>query len=421
MKNLQNKNSNNSNQFLKDKKFSAIDFLFILFALFPLLPFGIKGAPVILLALFVISILKKKKKKFEYIYLINSTLYIIYFISIFYSDNSKNSLTLLETTLSLLIVPISFVLYSGIKLPNKTILKQEFIFKTFFIISSFVLSIFIFIISFEYGDYISTKIELRQFLSRLDSGFFWLKEHPIYLSIYLSISLLTIISLFKTSKRKIVLIVMGLFQFFILMLLSRKGVIISFLFTAVAFFLMIQKRKRIGLLFIVFFSVIASFFVFKYTPDTIKRFEEVFDVKSYNKIEKHSSTSIRYGVYKCALEKINESWVIGYGIGDVKSELLKCYEKKSKILVNQNLNSHNQYLGILLSVGLFGLLVFIIPLIINLRLFFINKDYFAFCLLLMFTFFMFFENILDRQNGVILFAFLLNFYTFKNYTLKKNE
>ena len=421
MKFLQEEIFNNTKQYLKDKNFSVINFVFILFALFPLLPFRIKGLPVFIFVCFSFFVFKKKEKRFEFIYLINSLLFIIYVITLLYSDNIKIGLSLLETTVSLMVIPLSFILYSGYKKTAKTILREEHIFKKIFIVSSFILSILIFIISFQYGDYISNKIVLSKFLSRLNIGFLWMKEHPIYLSIYLSLSLLIIVSVFKNSKLKVVLLIIGLFQFFILMLLSRKGVIISFLISAVVLFLMTQKRKKKGLLFILFFFLISGFLVFKFTPDTIKRFKEVFDAKSYHKIEKKSSTSVRYGVYKCALEKISESWIFGYGIGDVQSELKNCYKSKSKVLVSENLNSHNQYLGILLSVGILGLIIFIIPLIINLKLFYISKDYFAFCTLLMFIIFMFFENILDRQSGVILFSFLLNFYTFKNFSLKKNE
>ncbi|WP_438989321.1 O-antigen ligase family protein [Polaribacter sp.] len=411
----------NSKQYLKDKNFSVVIFVFTFFSSFPLLPFRMKGLPVLIFVCFTFFVFKKKEKKFDFIYLINSLLFILYVISLLYSDNLKKGLSLLETTVSLMIIPLSFTLYSGYKKLTKNILKEELIFKKIFIVSSFILSILIFITSFQYGNYISTKIELSAFLSRLNIGFFWIKDHPIYLSIYLSLSLLIIVSIIKNSKLKTILLIIGLFQFFILMLLSRKGVIISFLISTVILFLLTQKRKKKSLLFIMFFFLISAFLVIKFTPDTIKRFKEVFDAKSYTKIEKYSSTSVRYGVYNCAFEKISESFVIGYGIGDVQNELQDCYKSKSKVLVRENLNSHNQYFGILLSVGVIGLMIFIIPLIINLKLFLVSKDYFAFCALLMFILFMLFENILDRQSGVILFAFVLNFYTFKNYNLKKYE
>lgn len=408
-------------QYLKDSFFSVIIFLF---ALLPLLPFKLKGLPVLVFICFTLFVFKNKQRNFSYIFLINLPLYIIYISSLFYSTNIKYGLSLLETTVSILILPISFILYSRYERSTKSILTQDLIFKATFITSSFILSTLIFIISFQYGDYISTKIELSKFLFRLNKGFFGIRDHPIYLSIYISLSLLMIVSLFKNIKKhkiKILLIVIGFFQFFILMLLSRKGVIISFFISSLTLFFLNQKRKKEGLLLITLFILVSSSFVYKFTPDTIKRFKEIFDVKSYNNIEEHSSTSIRYGVYNCAIQKISESWIIGHGIGDVKSELLNCYKKKSKVLTNENLNSHNQFFGILLSVGTVGLLIFIIPLLINLKLFFENRDYFAFCKLLMFIFFMFFENILDRQSGVILFAFLLNFYTYKNFKLKNND
>jgi O-antigen ligase len=210
----------------------------------------------------------------------------------------------------------------------------------------------------------------------------------------------------------------GLFQLFILSFLARKGVILALMITLVLFCVfMIKKHKQL----ILFFVLTAGFFsliTIKYSPETIKRFKEVFDTKSYNQIKSYSSTSQRQGIYKCSWEKINESWLVGYGIGDTQNELIDCYKKRSNILVAGEFNSHNQYFSVLLNVGVLGLFLFLTPLIINLKLFYLKRDYFAFCLVCMYLLIMLTENILERQNGVILFSFLLNFYSFKNFHLR---
>lgn len=405
--------------FIKNRESIMFSVLFIFFAAFPILPFKVKGGFVVLFILTAFFSLKTKTKKLNYFYLINGFLYIIYLLSLSYSYNISRGVSLLETTLSIFIFPVAFVFFSGDRKASKFFLKRESFLKHLFIVFSFLLSILIFLVSLEFGNYITEKINLGLFMLKLNTGFYWLEDHPIYLSMYLSISLLMIFNIFNKSKKKVkvFLIIIGFFEFFVLAILSKKGVIISFFLSTFIYLIVSAKSKKKVLVITIVIVTLSSLFMYKYVPDTVKRFKEVFDSKSYKKIESYSSTSIRYGVYKCAFYKISNSLLIGYGLGDVKDELNKCYKKVSNVLIKGEYNSHNQYLGILLYVGVFGLLVFLVSLLINLNLFYIGKDYFAFSLLLMFMLFMLTENILDRQNGVILFSFFLNYYSFKNTNL----
>ena len=188
----------------------------------------------------------------------------------------------------------------------------------------------------------------------------------------------------------------------------------SFIISWVIFIIINSNKKTMALLLVVAFSFLTIVIVFKYTPDTVKRFKEIVDEKSYTKVERFSSTSIRYAIYNCSIEKASNNLFLGYGIGGANKELKNCYLKTSDVLVGVNYNSHNQFLATILRVGIIGFILFLISLIFNLRLFFLNNDYFAFCMLLMFILFMLTENILDRQNGVILFSFLINYFAFKN-------
>lgn len=398
-----------------------IKFCLILAGFYPILPFNLKGALAAVFLLLALFSLRHKNKDFNYLFFINAFLYIIYLLSLFYSEDLKRGFTVLETTLSILIFPLVFFLLSGNLNAARIILNYERYFKFTFIASSFFLSILIFLFSFYFDNFIKSEFKANAFAQQLENGFFWLEDHPIYLSIYISLSLLMVISIFKKAKQKKILFFISLIQLFVLMILSRKGVIIAFGISSFLFFLIGVKKKREVLLPISLFLIFIFFFVFKYSPDTIKRFKEVFDVKSYSKIEAYSSTSIRYAIYKCAISTASKNLLIGHGVGDVKTELDKCYEKESSILLKKNYNSHNQYIGIVLNIGVIGVLLFLISLLLNFRLYYLIFDHFAFCMLLMFTFVMVFENILDRQNGVVLFTFLLNFYTFKGLYLYEQK
>ena len=169
----------------------------IITGLFPILPFKIKGIVGLFFIVIVLFSLKKRKLEINYLFLLNASLFVLYFISLTYSDNFKEGISKLETTLSLFIFPIGFLLLIANKKAINNIVEYGNIFKYTFIASSFLLSILIFMLSFNYGDYITQKVNINRFVYDLSEGFLWMKDHPIYLSIYLSISLFLIAELFN--------------------------------------------------------------------------------------------------------------------------------------------------------------------------------------------------------------------------------
>ncbi|MBT8303329.1 MAG: O-antigen ligase family protein [Bacteroidia bacterium] len=387
------------------------------FGLLPILPFKLKGIIIIsLLLLGIISLRNKKRDNWNWPILLNTTLFILYLISATYSANSNEILNKLETTTSLFIVPIAFLCLSTNGSMSKKILRHEGLFKKTFIASSTLLAILIFIKSFDYGDYINKKININQLSLNLDKGFYWLEDHPIYLSIYLSISMLLILTIIRdsTARAKLLLILSFLVQLFILFLMSKKGVIVAFIISFVGFLLSNKAVKRRNLLLVFAGLVLSIFIAAQFMPDTLKRFKEVFDSKSYAKVESYSSTSIRYAVYNCSIKVIKASPFYGYGLGDVKEELNGCYEKTSSVLTEKNLNTHNQFLGISVATGIIGLIVFLSSLFFIFYMFKKNNDLEALVIMSFLLLIMMTENILDRQNGVICFAFFLNYYFFRN-------
>ena len=90
-----------------------------LFGFFPLLPYRLKGLPVVvLLILASYFFFKKKKRKFptrEFLRL--SSLFFVSFLSIFYTGSFFFPKNKIETSLSLVIVPLAFCLlhYKKIK------------------------------------------------------------------------------------------------------------------------------------------------------------------------------------------------------------------------------------------------------------------------------------------------------------------
>ena len=407
------------NSVITNKDNTLVKYLLVLTGAFVLLPFNFRGLIVILfLLLGVYAFFKKNKSASNKQILINVSLYVAYVISLLYTNNYKAGLGFLTTTLPLFIFPISFILISF----NKEIItqliynKKSFFYSFYF--SCSLLSILILIKAIPFLDLANNRILINPYLKVLETDFYWLSDHPIYLSLAISISLILLFNIFKNKFKKgvTILIFSGfIIQLTTLIIMSRKGVLLAFILVFILRILILKKLSIKTFFYSVFFLGAVSLVTLQISSDTITRFKEVFDKKSYKKVEDFSSTSIRYYVYECSLKVFKKNILFGYGVGDVKNELKKCYKTVSNVLYKGNYNSHNQYLGVLLYVGIFGLILLLFILGFNFWLFFTSNDYTSLCILLLFATIMMFENILDRQNGVILYSFFINYLGFINF------
>jgi len=395
----------------------VVKFVLILIGTFALLPFNIKGFSVVVFSLlgflcffrFNIAISKKKL-------IINSILYVLYLISIFYTDDIGDGFKSLQTTLSLIVFPITFILISGNKEICQLVISNKKTFLNSFFVSGSIFSLLVLWKSFGFLDLTNNRVLINPFLTELNTDFYWFSDHPIYLSLVIALSLILIpeIFVFKPRRTKFFIILCFLIQLIALIIISRKSILVAFVLVFSLRMLLLKGISIKSILYSVCFLGIISLLTLQFSSDTIKRFREVFDKKSYNKVESFSSTSIRYHIYGCSLDVAKGNLLFGYGIGDVKTKLKECYKDVSDVLYNGNYNTHNQYMGTVLYIGVFGLIFFLFSIGFNFHLYIINRDYLALCLLIMFILTMIFENILDRQNGVILYAFFINYFSFIN-------
>ena len=75
---------------------------------------------------------------------------------------------------------------------------------------------------------------------------------------------------------------------------------------------------------------------------------------------KEEGVQMREKLWKSSYEVFNEHKLFGVGSGDFKDELIKTYKKNDyRIQYRFEMNSHNQYLSLLVSNGLIGVLLFL--------------------------------------------------------------
>ena len=104
--------------------------------------------------------------------------------------------------------------------------------------------------------------------------------------------------------------------------------------------------------------------------------------------------------------------------------LLESLKKDSPILYEGKYNSHNQYISFTLSMGLIGLLTFLCFLCYNLTLAIRYDNQVLILLLIFYGLTMSFENILEREDGVIYFSFFIGYfalYTRYTHSLELNK
>jgi O-antigen ligase len=383
-----------------------------------MIPNRVKGLPVILLFIFSLFVFFKKKrikypiKKVLWF----SSIYIILLMSLTYTDNFVNIDKALSTRLGLLVIPISFGFLSGFK--KKLSIKFLFKFQTLLLVITTIFSICILAYLSKLGVFLG-GMSLYDAISYVTNEMKPINQHPIYGSIFISLSIIiTVYTWFIKKNKTLILftILPLLIQIFTLLILGRKGVLLALILSLFFMFLFFM-RKEVTLILKLTISV--SMIILTILIVSSKRFTELYNKENYSLNIKQNSTSLRYNIYLCVFEKIEESPLIGFGLGDVQVELNKSFKEKSPLLTKSDYNSHNQYLSYFLSSGIFGfllLITFMGSIFVNA---FIKRNIILLTLVVFFSISMLFENILERQSGVILFSFYLCLFSFFNFHKKE--
>lgn len=353
-----------------------------------------------------------ENKKFEYKKLFSISILIFLFIlSLTYSLTFNKGFNRISTMASMLVFPIIFGLLtkSSFKI-TKTLQNKVF---WGFVLSNFVFVIFSFLYFWNQEFNFSQTIIHYSNLINIRLGLYSI--HPIYLSLYIGVSMLIIIYLIKENetknfKTKIIGGALILFFSVILAILMRKGPI---LFFSIAFIYLLLNYFKIKKTIIgAFFFIVTTFIAIQYLPK-YKNFNRFDEITSSNALENpSSSTAIRYKIFDCSIQKILESPILGYGVGNTQQQLDPCYAEKGIDLSIKTYNCHNQYFSILLTTGIVGLMIYFLGLYNVIYELIKNQNYLAMSILIYFLLNFLTENIIERENGMILYSFFLSYFVF---------
>jgi O-antigen ligase len=341
-------------------------------------------------------------------------LFVLLFVGVIWSENKKVAWFDLEVKMSMMLVPLALMYFSYGKRQLKLIL-YGFLYGA---VVSCILLLLIAAMDFE------IKGSFKSMFYTELSG----KLHPAYLAYYLNIAMIILvldyaygrISLFK--KERTYFLLMGFFSLFSFMLLSKNGVLTTFLLDMGLIVIWLRKGKWILAVGTVLFAI--STFVVLYAKSEMVRgrlLELAGGIKNGATDKWMESTSIRQAVWMEAVAAYKEKPLLGYGTGDVKDVLLERAKKaESRQLIKLNLNAHNQFLQMGIAVGIGGIALLALSLLIPIWKARENFGYAALFSLITILFFMT-ESVLETQAGVVGFVFFYCLLNSLNKILKSDN
>jgi O-antigen ligase len=342
------------------------------------------------------------------ILLLPMVLYFVYIIGTFYSTQLRGqsgAIFDLEVKLSLVLFPLFFSTIDFSKLGNdffKQVLKA-------FVYGCLVSSIII--INKAVMDYFKEQDSSVFYYSNLS----WL-HHPSYLALYFTFAIAILLTWIMKNgnkiilKRNLMILLIIHFQIFIVLLSSKAGIIGFFIiWVLITIWFMIKKyelKRTLIVSLIIIAAFILSVFIF---PVSIIRFQTAkksIEESHIPENQKTEGSAARLMIWKSSLEVIKENFLFGVGTGDVKTELIKKYEENGILLaLKENLNAHNQYLQTFIALGFVGFIILLACLILPVISAIKQRNILIILFFLLFAFHLTVESMLERQGGVVFFAF----------------
>jgi O-antigen ligase len=326
--------------------------------------------------------------------------YLLHVLGMFYTENAGAGWFDLQVKLSLLVFPLIFV---SRPLSNYQIRNVFMSFIAGGLVSSFILLSRAIFTYFAYGE--------NNFFYQA----FTFLVHPSYLSMYFCFSIAWLFyNLLKRDPANGIPVAASVsailfFSFIIVLLSSKMGLLAMFLvYLGFLVWFIIDRKKYAAGLGGLFLFVTMVFCLVKFVPEIRDRFNAAATALSAPGTDQAEgeSTAVRMLIWKAGNKLIGEHLFFGVGTGDSKEELVKEYKRRGMTgALEHQLNAHNEFYQVFISIGLIGFSVFIFSLLIPAYLCFRRKDviYLIFLLLLMINFIP--ESMFETQAGVMFYGF----------------
>lgn len=413
-------------QLIKGKFFTIIILLFCFSFPFGMLLNNIFYGLLILFCLLCFSIKQIKQNIYSSLITI---LFCIFFISLtfslIYTENIEYGLKILLRLSPFIIFPLIILTFS--EYLNKDLLNK--------CLNFFTLGVYVSIlICLLFGVYQTYLWGAYNPLDESNGNFFSyfnltdiLRIHPIYFGCYvlLSISYLftQIVQGKMITKQKKGLIIFGILSLIIFTFLLNSFMLIIILGILLVVFFVYCIKNKIGLNWIILlfiFSIYPTYKASYFLQEKLKGINivEDFTTRDYSG-EDFTAIKARNAKATLSIFLIKENILLGTGIGDSKDELLKVYKDYGFVHGVQNqFNSHNQYLTTFIGLGIIGFSTLLFSILVMYYEAFLFKNYMLLNFIIIISLFMLTESILERQAGIMFYTFfsILLSFNYKNKT-----
>ncbi|WP_338409383.1 O-antigen ligase family protein [uncultured Flavobacterium sp.] len=340
----------------------AFPFLISLLFLFPLFKENIVSFIFILVSLNTIiyqfqnKSFKRPKKE---ILLLTIPFWIVFILSLFYFDGLQ-SLKPISNSMFFLLFPILFNYIPEENFSSDKLNKYINILK-----NASLLIIVYYLVSFFYNytiyDFFIVSNNVSKFRNFVYNELLFFKIHPAYFTTILVFC--TAFSLKEILQKKKWVNLIYVFFFILITFLLLTKINIIYLTCLLISFVFFQIKKHFIQKVLVFGLLLGGgSFLVNNTPGLNERFYElsVSLTKVPNEFS-YNSTNIRVAIYNCDYQIIKENFWFGVGFNNIIDEIDRCLNStyNSSFTNDHNYLSHNYYMYILISGGIFSLLFFL--------------------------------------------------------------
>lgn len=357
--------------------------------------------------------------------------YAIFIVGLLYTSNLKEGFSQLEKKSALLLFPV--IMYT-ISLSHHSVMR---LLKTFILVcalaglAGLINGIRLFIqtgfTSYLYSDNLTLLMNGGQ-------GIYF--AVTVTLAIVFTVYLILEKHLGARERMVYTYLLLPFFATLVFLLAGRLSLSVLALLVLGGLLMAIIQRKQytlgISILAVLLIAVLALAAFF---PKTINRFKSLtyfhFDYEDEREVYHFDETeyegrwsglTIRLAIWSCTLDAAGENIIMGVGTGDHYDKLFAAYEAKNfKQGLIHRFGPHNQYLHTALSVGIIGLIVFLISLIVPAVQAWRERNFVYLVFLFVIAANMMIVDFLNVYRGVIFFAFLNSLLLFQPKRYPRNK
>jgi O-antigen ligase len=389
----------------------------------------------ILLVLFLLLSLKNIKKvnfNFSISLLLPIVLFFLMCLSYFWSIDAKETLSAIPKEVTLLLIPLAFILNKKFTEHQLENIKKHYSYSMLLLALFFLIRAVVrFLINHD------SRAFYYHGEDEIDFGLVPKLLNAIHVSVFVAIGLFYFIS--KTVKSKFDYIAAAILFGFILLLSSKNIILVVILLSLVHFFYFSKSSNKLRLRNLIVFGIMVGFifsfgkikerFLSEFQANTKKSIStnviegipqgvhfvsinEAWNNETFTANDYFPGTAFRVYQFRIFLELIQENniFLSGFGLNASydkiaeKSNQYNLYKGAEGNSGYQNFNFHNQYVQNFADLGVFGFVILIIMLSLNIKNAIKRKDFvhFAFAIIMISLFLT--ESFLWRQRGVVFFT-----------------